>query len=501
MKNCIIHLRKITLLLVLLAAAAMIVSAQTLNGDGSTHTIDANGAFQWVGSAQDYTIPANSSYNSISFTLRGGDGGSAEAGTSGGNPCISYGGAGATTEAEFWIGNGTNELKPGGTIRFIVGKYGIRDVVAGTNAATGGGGGGTAVLYRPTSSDPWEILAAAGGGGGAYQGNVFFSCVDSQQGQGGRSTENGGNGEGPNSGNGGSNGNGGEGGEDSVNDISGGGGGAFSAGTVSGGGAGFSGGGGGGGLGIFGGWGFGGGGGGGGAASLGGGGGGGYSGGGGGGTANNGGGGGSYVNSNYAFSSTKTEGTNGGGTTYQNGHVDYTFEANAFTWTGAIDHNWHNSGNWSPTQVPSSANIVQIPAVVNDPYIWPGSPAEARFVRVLIGGELTVQSNGILNLYPVNSNGISNYGTITNMGGEVNIARYDGNANNDGILNEGGTFWNLSGGKSISKGWIATASSIREVVPLTTKPQVRSISAQQAAKLVATGFGMKPTRNLKILAY
>ncbi|MEZ4966238.1 MAG: MopE-related protein [Saprospiraceae bacterium] len=447
MKNIPSFLSVIALALIHIFSPTAELSAQTLNDNGSTYTINANGSEQRLGSAQDYTIPSNTSYNSISFTLRGGDGGYAEAGTSDGDPCKSNGGAGATTEALFWIGNGTNELKPGGTIRFIVGKHGENDVVGGSANAAGSGGGGTAVLYRPNSTADWTILAVAGGGGGAHQGNAFFSCLDSQKGQGGRASENGGNGEGTNAGSGGANGNGGGGGTHVFNHGDGGGG-AYSDGDGAGndplyigGGAGYP----DGGNGVNqggndGGYGFGGGGG---AGANGGGGGGGYSGGGGGATFNNGGGGGSYVNSSYDLSSTKTDGALGGGNS-QNGHVDYTFISTEVVWTGAVDHNWHNSSNWSPGKVPSSNDIVYIPAAANIPYVW--TTADAREVQVFSGGNLTLQPNSTLNLYPNNANGISNFGTITNNAGEINIARYNGSSNNDGILNQGGTFINKSGG-------------------------------------------------------
>ncbi|MCB9295771.1 MAG: T9SS type A sorting domain-containing protein [Lewinellaceae bacterium] len=440
MKNRLNHLSKITLLLILLMTTSMAASAQTLNNDGNTHTISANGSSQHQGSAQDYIIPSNPGHNTLSFTLRGGDGGYAKAG----DDCQSNGGEGATTVAEFWVGNGANDLAPGGTIRFLVGKYGSRGLVGGSIATTGAGGGGTAVLYRPTSNDPWEILAVAGGGGGAYQGNVFGGCVDSQQGQGGRSTEGGGNGEGANSGSGGTNGNGGGGGGGSEGGGGGGGANSDGGGGSTGGKKGFPNGGGGGTHAQYGGWGFGGGGGGG-ECCGGGGGGGGYSGGGGGANANNGGGGGSYANTIYAISSTKTEGANGGGNS-QNGWVEYTFSSTIIEWTGAIDNNWHNSGNWSPSKIPSSLDFVDISAANNDPHIWSGSPATAKVVRVLGGGELTIEPNATLNISPHISNGISNNGMITNDNGEINISTV-GFSTYTGILNNtNATFTNKFGG-------------------------------------------------------
>ncbi len=434
MKNWFVHLRKITLLLVLLTAFALDASAQTLNDNGSTHTINANGSGQDQGSAQDYTIPSNSTRNSIRFTLTGGDGGKAQAGT-----CQRFGGTGATTEAVFMVGLGTNELKPGGTIRFVIGKHGVDGVVGGTAGVAGGGGGGTAVLYRPTNNDPWEILAVAGGGGGAYQGNIAGNCVDSQRGQGGQSTEYGGDG-GSSSGSGGTSGNGGS---------SGGGGGTYSDGsgevTSWGGKKGYSGGGNGGQSTSDGGFGFGGGGAGSGGGGHGGGGGGGYSGGGGGGGVDNGGGGGSYANPSYAYTSSKSAGSDGLSNS-QNGHADYAFESTTITWTGAVSHDWHLNGNWSPARVPTSVDFVEIGASANAPYIWQFSPAYANSVKVLSGGDLTLQPNATLNLSPYNGfSGIFNFGLITNNNGTINIAT-TGTSTVDGILNSGSTFNNMSGG-------------------------------------------------------
>ncbi|MEZ4772571.1 MAG: T9SS type A sorting domain-containing protein [Bacteroidia bacterium] len=435
------NLYSLLLVLALVFVHRFNLTAQALIANGGSHIINANGSNQYEGSAQDYTIQSNITFNTLSFTLRGGDGGNAEAGTSGGNPCISNGGEGSTTEAEFLIGNGPNELNPGGTIRFIVGKYGVSGNVGGTANIGSGGGGGTAVLYRPNSSSNWTILAVAGGGGGAHQGNIFGSCIDGHDGKGGRNTENGGDGDGNNAGTGGTNGNGGNGGS------SGGGGGAFSdGGNISkGGGAGFPDGGAGNTYGTDGGWGFGGGGCGENTNNKGGGGGGGYSGGGGGGAINCGGGGGSYVNSTYALSSTKTAGATGG-SVLQNGRVEYIFSSTIIEWTGAIDNNWHNSGNWSPSRVPNSLDFVNISAANNDPHIWSGSPATAKVVRVLGGGELTIEPNATLNISPRISNGISNNGMITNDNGEINITTV-GFITYTGILNNtNATFINKFGG-------------------------------------------------------
>lgn len=282
------------------------------------------------GQKQDFTIPTTVPQNAVYFALRGGDGGHAKAGSN----CKSEGGDGASVNVTFFVGNNANQLKPGGKIRFIVGKHG-KDEDRGPSAfADGGGGGGTAILYQPTQNDDWIILAVAGGGGGAYQGNALGSCVDSQNGQGGRASESGGGGAGSNAGSGGSNGTGGGGGDPGQEKGTGGGGGAYSDGGVGsgnwgdGGALGYPNGGSGGLVNELatdptsngsGGWGFGGGG----AAAGAGGGGGGYSGGGGGGKVDNGGAGGSYVNNNYAYLKEINEGSVTSGT--EHGHVGYQF--------------------------------------------------------------------------------------------------------------------------------------------------------------------------------
>ncbi len=299
---------------------SLMAQIEELNDDGGNHLVRDSRPV-------DFYVPINSSYNAITFEIVGADGGSAAIAD-----CKSAGGQGATTTLSIFIGTNPGQIAPGNYVRFMTGVSGRDNRISntlGTGFSSGGGGGGSAVLISSNQVD-WEILAVAGGGGGAYQGGVFSGCVDSQAGQGGRSTSSGGNGAGSNSGDGGTNGNGGDGGgTNGTGDLSGGGGGAFS----NGGGnfskegkAGFPNGGAGGtvpaaSFGTDGGWGFGGGG----AGEDAPGGGGGYSGGGGGGEINNGGGGGSYTNPEYAINPVIISGGTTGGTTL-NGSAFYQFE-------------------------------------------------------------------------------------------------------------------------------------------------------------------------------
>ena len=152
------------------------VEVSGLDVGGSIQSLEYNGSYQ------DFTIPADIDLdvvNAISITLRGGDGGDAKLFIPVLNSVKKKGGSGATLFAEFKVGNDIDDLKPGGTLRFIVGQRGGRGITSTRGGVGGGGGGGTAVLYLPPgaptgteadttfNSDNWQILAVAGGGGGA----------------------------------------------------------------------------------------------------------------------------------------------------------------------------------------------------------------------------------------------------------------------------------------------------------------------------------------------
>ena len=308
--------------------------AQTLDVSGNDNVIGVDNCCNGLntelsaGNSQTYTLPVSVSFNAVTFDLRGGDGGSAKAGSN----CKSEGGDGAISRITCLVGDGPNMLKPGSKIRFIVGKHGEETFVGPTAGGGGGGGGGTAVLYQPNTGDDWIILAVAGGGGGAYQGNLFGGCVDSNSGTGGRKEPSGSNGGGGDGGSGGTQGSAGGTGDSGAFLDAGPGGGHSGGGSNINGSHGFSGypdGGQGGnpsygndgnfGIGGFG---FGGGGSGGGSSP--GGGGGGYSGGGSGEAQENGGGGGSYTNFTYSYLYYIEAGGNESGTDH--GRVFYQFK-------------------------------------------------------------------------------------------------------------------------------------------------------------------------------
>mgnify|MGYP002399695739 CR=1 FL=1 len=183
------------------------VTAQSsLINDSFIHQVDFNGTYQ------DYVIPADIQANRIEFFLDGGDGGR-------NGQCDVKGGRGAWVSAVFPIGTGTNQLKPGSKIRFIIGGVGDSRTGSG-NSGGSGGGGGTGILYlksgvttteetpSPSFSDEnskWVILAVAGGGGGAWARD---NCTEHKHGSGGNTGTNGTGGGGSNDG--GTDGNGGE---------------------------------------------------------------------------------------------------------------------------------------------------------------------------------------------------------------------------------------------------------------------------------------------------
>ncbi len=81
-----------------------------------------------------------------------------------------------------------------------------------------------------------------------------------------------------------------------------------------------------------------------------------------------------------------------------------------YYWTGAIDHNWHDSGNWSTDMVPDINAQAIIPDVANDPVIT-DEPAFAKGIVLHTGATLTVDSKDL-----TVANTLDNDGAITITG-------------------------------------------------------------------------------------
>lgn len=143
--------------------------------------------------AEDLIIPSDAAL--ITVETRGGDGGTISIrGSICGNPVIK-GGSGATMKATFPVGNGDNELRPGGLLRVFTGQAGgsTDKVCANGNNHCAGGGGSSAILYKALpSAGQWTLLSVAGGGGGAnrpYAG-AKYDGMGANAGEGGDSVEN-----------------------------------------------------------------------------------------------------------------------------------------------------------------------------------------------------------------------------------------------------------------------------------------------------------------------
>ena len=64
------------------------------------------------------------------------------------------------------------------------------------------------------------------------------------------------------------------------------------------------------------------------------------------------------------------------------------------TWTGAVNNDWNNAGNWSGINgVPSSIDDVEIPNVANQPVIQPGDTVQCHKLTVETGASVTLASD------------------------------------------------------------------------------------------------------------
>ncbi|MBC6698468.1 DUF4394 domain-containing protein [Hymenobacter puniceus] len=91
---------------------------------------------------------------------------------------------------------------------------------------------------------------------------------------------------------------------------------------------------------------------------------------------------------------------------------------NGITWTGAIDSNWTNPGNWSPMQVPTATDDVTIPNVANDPVV--GTAQQVNSLLLGNGATLTTADGSQLTL---NGNFTNGGGTVLGNGtGEFRFA-------------------------------------------------------------------------------
>ncbi|MBK8883556.1 MAG: T9SS type A sorting domain-containing protein [Bacteroidales bacterium] len=86
------------------------------------------------------------------------------------------------------------------------------------------------------------------------------------------------------------------------------------------------------------------------------------------------------------------------------------------TWTGAVNSDWNNPGNWSCGYVPDSYISVQIPDVSNEPVLNPGPEATVNNLDISSGSSFTVIGNTLKILGT-----ISNSGTLTANDGTIEL--------------------------------------------------------------------------------
>lgn len=104
----------------------------------------------------------------------------------------------------------------------------------------------------------------------------------------------------------------------------------------------------------------------------------------------------------------------GGWSVEYTANVVYLKYAQSTTWTGAVNTDWTNAGNWN-NGVPIAQSVVVIPNVTNDPQLNTATPALGNLI-IQANGQLTVGSAGTLT---VNGNGIQdilNEGALINNG-------------------------------------------------------------------------------------
>ena len=111
-------------------------------------------------------------------------------------------------------------------------------------------------------------------------------------------------------------------------------------------------------------------------------------------------------------------------------------QANAtHIWTGAVNNDWSNAGNWNPASVPSSSDFVKIPNLSIDPEIKPGYAASISGILIELGATLKIQITGQLGIDNSSGNAMVNKGTLDNFGYLLvgNLSQIPGT----GILNNG----------------------------------------------------------------
>ena len=167
------------------------------------------------------------------------------------------------------------------------------------------------------------------------------------------------------------------------------------------------------------------------------------------------------------------------------------------TWTGAVNTDYGTAGNWTPMQVPTATDNVNIPDTANDPVVSGTQAANA--VALGSGATLTLADNGVLNVSGTFTNTL---GTVTFSGvgsGRVTLAGAAAQTINGTAI----TFPNLTNNTVGTT--LETAVSIRRDLtvrgPLATNAQALTLLSSAAGTAYVISSGGAITGNVTVQRY
>ena len=167
------------------------------------------------------------------------------------------------------------------------------------------------------------------------------------------------------------------------------------------------------------------------------------------------------------------------------------------TWTGAVNTDYGTPGNWTPMQVPTAADNVNIPDTANDPVV--NGTQAANAVALGSGATLTLADNGVLN---VSGNFTNTLGTVLFSGvgsGQVTLTGTAAQTINGTAI----TFPNLT--SSTTGTTLETPVAIRRGLtvrgPVTTNTQVLTLLSSAAGTAYIVSNGGAVTGNVTVQRY
>ena len=138
-------------------------------------------------------------------------------------------------------------------------------------------------------------------------------------------------------------------------------------------------------------------------------------------------------------------------------HVAASAADTLYVWTGAVNTDWNNQNNWlvegsvpasPPTFGSTQGKYTKIPALSNNKYPEITSSSGARALLIEEDAKVTILSGGTLKVVGSATDGVKNYGLITNNGSMEVDSAY-----NDGIVNYAGASIVNTATFIIKNGW------------------------------------------------